>query len=87
MAALGAGKGAFLGGPPSSLGYLGPPRQIRPERAQRRRGSKPQAVAGAPIRVDDSAARTYWGFQSTYDFDRAFTEYLIPTIRQRYETS
>jgi threonine 3-dehydrogenase len=37
-----------------------------------------------PVDVDDSAARRDWGFIPTYDFDRAFHEYLIPTIRQRY---
>jgi nucleoside-diphosphate-sugar epimerase len=37
-----------------------------------------------PASVDDSAARREWGFAPRYDFDRAFHEYLIPTIRQRY---
>ena len=37
-----------------------------------------------PAAVDDSAARRDWGFAPAYDFDRAFREYLIPTIRQRY---
>jgi len=37
-----------------------------------------------PAAVDDSAARRDWGFNPRYDFDRAFREYLIPTIRQRY---
>ncbi|HMB82072.1 MAG TPA: NAD-dependent epimerase/dehydratase family protein, partial [Vicinamibacterales bacterium] len=37
-----------------------------------------------PAAVDDSAARRDWGFNPTYDFDRAFREYLIPTIRERY---
>src|SRR3954452_7885022 len=37
-----------------------------------------------PAAVDDSAARRDWGFNPTYDFERAFREYLIPTIRQRY---
>jgi len=37
-----------------------------------------------PAAVDDSAARRDWGFNPTYDFGRAFREYLIPTIRQRY---
>ena len=37
-----------------------------------------------PADVDDSAARRDWGFSPAYDFDRAFREYLIPTIRQRY---
>jgi nucleoside-diphosphate-sugar epimerase len=37
-----------------------------------------------PADVDDTAARTDWGFAPRYDFARAFTEYLIPTIRKRY---
>ena len=37
-----------------------------------------------PADVDDSAARADWGFAPKYDFDRAFQEYLIPTIRERY---
>ena len=37
-----------------------------------------------PADVDDSAARRDWGFAPRYDFRRAFTEYLIPTIRKRY---
>ena len=37
-----------------------------------------------PAAVDDSAARRDWGFRPAFDFDRAFREYLIPTIRQRY---
>jgi nucleoside-diphosphate-sugar epimerase len=38
-----------------------------------------------PAAVDDSAARGDWGFDPQYDFDRAFQEYLIPTIRRRYQ--
>jgi nucleoside-diphosphate-sugar epimerase len=37
-----------------------------------------------PADVDDSAARADWGFAPHYDFARAFDEYLIPTIRERY---
>ena len=37
-----------------------------------------------PAAVDDSAARRDWGFNPAYDFDRAFREYLIPTICGRY---
>ncbi len=37
-----------------------------------------------PADVDDSAARADWGFSPKYDFDRAFQEYLIPTILERY---
>ena len=38
-----------------------------------------------PSDVDDSAARRDWAFAPRYDFDRAFSDYLIPTIRERYE--
>ena len=37
-----------------------------------------------PADVDDSAARHDWGFAPAYDFTRAFRDYLIPTIGQRY---
>jgi threonine 3-dehydrogenase len=37
-----------------------------------------------PADVNDSAARADWGFAPEYDFTRAFAEYLIPTIRERY---
>src|SRR5262245_6240417 len=33
---------------------------------------------------DDRPGRRDWGFKPRYDFDRAFREYLIPTIRRRY---
>jgi hypothetical protein len=37
-----------------------------------------------PADVDDSAARRDWGYAPRYDEQRAFAEYLIPTIRERY---
>ena len=37
-----------------------------------------------PADVDESAARRDWGFAPQYDFERAFRDYLIPTIKQRY---
>lgn len=37
-----------------------------------------------PADVNDTAARSDWGFRPAYDFTRAFSEYLIPTIRERY---
>ena len=37
-----------------------------------------------PADVDDSAARRDWGFSPRYDFEQAFEEYLIPTIRRQY---
>jgi threonine 3-dehydrogenase len=38
-----------------------------------------------PAAVDDSAARHDWSFAPQYNFERGFSEYLIPTIRQRYQ--
>ncbi len=38
-----------------------------------------------PADLDDCSARKDWGFTPVYDFERAFSEYLIPTIRQRYQ--
>lgn len=38
-----------------------------------------------PGDTDDSAARHDWGWQPAYGVERAFMEYLIPTIRQHYE--
>ena len=37
-----------------------------------------------PADVDDSAARADWGYTPRYDLERAFSEYLIPTIGERY---
>jgi nucleoside-diphosphate-sugar epimerase len=37
-----------------------------------------------PVDVDDRAARADWGFAPAYDFTRAFEEYLIPRVRERY---
>jgi threonine 3-dehydrogenase len=37
-----------------------------------------------PADVDDSVARKDWGFEPRYDEERAFSDYLVPTIRQRY---
>ncbi len=37
-----------------------------------------------PADVDDSTARRDWGFAPIYDLRRAFDDYLIPTIRERY---
>jgi threonine 3-dehydrogenase len=46
---------------------------------------KRQAIVDSwPADVDDCAARHDWGFQPRYDFDKAFSEYLIPGIRARY---
>jgi len=47
---------------------------------------KRQGIVDAwPADVDDSAARGDWGYSPRYDFDHAFSGYLIPTIRKRYQ--
>jgi len=38
-----------------------------------------------PADVDDTPARRDWGWTPDYDVDRAFDEYLIPNIKQRYK--
>jgi nucleoside-diphosphate-sugar epimerase len=37
-----------------------------------------------PADVDASAARNDWGFAPHFDFEAAFSDYLIPRIRERY---
>lgn len=38
-----------------------------------------------PADLDDSAARKDWGWEPDYDVERAFSDYLIPNIRRRYQ--
>jgi nucleoside-diphosphate-sugar epimerase len=46
---------------------------------------KRQAIVDSwPADVDDTAARRDWGFMPRFDLARAFEEYLIPNIRERY---
>jgi len=44
-----------------------------------------QIVDTWPADLDDSTARRDWGWHPDYDVERAFAEYLVPSIRQRYE--
>jgi threonine 3-dehydrogenase len=37
-----------------------------------------------PEDIEDARARADWGWRPAYDFDRAFDDYLVPTIRKRY---
>ncbi len=37
-----------------------------------------------PEDIADDKARKDWGWAPSYDFERAFDEYLVPTIRKRY---
>jgi nucleoside-diphosphate-sugar epimerase len=46
---------------------------------------KRQAIVDTwPADVDDSAARRDWGLAPEHDLERAFSDYLIPRIRERY---
>jgi threonine 3-dehydrogenase len=46
---------------------------------------KRQAIVDSwPAGLNDEAARADWGWQPAYDVERAFAEYLVPNIRQRY---
>jgi threonine 3-dehydrogenase len=48
--------------------------------------AKRQAIVDSwPADVDDSAARRDWRFTPAFDCRRAFDDYLIPTIRKRYQ--
>jgi nucleoside-diphosphate-sugar epimerase len=47
--------------------------------------AKRQAIVDSwPLDVDDSAARSDWGFKPGYNFAKAFESYLIPAISERY---
>ena len=46
---------------------------------------KRQAIIDSwPANVDDSAARSDWGLDPQYNLERAFSDYLIPKISERY---
>jgi nucleoside-diphosphate-sugar epimerase len=49
---------------------------------------KRQAIVDTwPAEVDDAQAREDWGFAPAYGLERAFDEYLFPTIKGRYRRS
>jgi threonine 3-dehydrogenase len=47
--------------------------------------ARQKIVDSWPADLDDSAAREDWGWMPDYDIDQAFNEYLIPTIREKYQ--
>ena len=57
-----------------------PEAQITFEPDLRRQG----IVDSWPAEMDDEAARRDWGWAPVYEQQRAFDEYLVPNIRQRY---
>ncbi|MBN2678559.1 MAG: NAD-dependent epimerase/dehydratase family protein [Anaerolineaceae bacterium] len=46
--------------------------------------NRQQIVDTWPADVDDGAARHDWDWQPDYDQARAFSEYLVPSIKERY---
>jgi nucleoside-diphosphate-sugar epimerase len=46
--------------------------------------ARAKIVASWPEDVDDTRARRDWGWQPAYEWDRAFDEYLVPSIKARY---
>ena len=73
---------------PRSLKRQGPRVATKPGRATGRlENQKRQAIIDSwPADVDDSAARADWDFAPEYDFERAFREYLIPSIGNYYRS-
>lgn len=49
--------------------------------------SRQSIVDSWPRDIDDSAARRDWGWNPDYDMQRAFHEYLIPSIQKHYANS
>jgi len=43
-------------------------------------------VASWPEDLDDGRAKAEWGWKPAYDWDRAFDEYLVPSVKARYAT-
>jgi nucleoside-diphosphate-sugar epimerase len=58
-----------------------PDARITFEPDERRQG----IVDSWPAGLSDDTARRDWGWQPAYDLRRAFDEYLVPNIRQRYQ--
>lgn len=47
---------------------------------------KRQAILDTwPADVDDALARRDWGYTPVFTVDRAFDEYLVPTIKRLYQ--
>lgn len=60
-----------------------PNAQIAFETDERRQG----IVDSWPAGLSDEAANRDWGWKPAYDLRRAFDEYLVPNIRQRYQNA
>ena len=49
--------------------------------------NRQKIVDSWPQNLDDTKARTDWGWQPDYDIDKAFNEYLIPEVQSKYKKS
>lgn len=47
--------------------------------------ARQKIVDSWPEDLNDSAARRDWGWKAKFDFKKAFSEYLLPTISKRYK--
>ena len=47
--------------------------------------SRQRIIDSWPIDMNDDAARRDWGWKPAYDAEHAFSDYLVPNIRKRYE--
>jgi nucleoside-diphosphate-sugar epimerase len=46
--------------------------------------ARAKIVASWPEDVDDERARADWGWRPSFEWDRAFDEYLVPSVKERY---
>ena len=46
--------------------------------------ARAKIVGSWPEDVNDDRARADWGWKPSYDWDRAFDEYLVPSVKARY---
>ena len=47
--------------------------------------NRQKIVDSWPAIVDDTNAKKDWGWKPNYDINRAFSEYLIPEIQNKYK--
>ncbi|MGA3291624.1 MAG: NAD-dependent epimerase/dehydratase family protein [Candidatus Microgenomates bacterium] len=48
--------------------------------------ARQRIVDSWPMDIDDSLAQKNWGWKKKYDFEKTFSEYLVPKIKERYQS-
>ena len=48
--------------------------------------ARQKIVDSWPAAINDSTAQTDWGWKADYDMEKAYSEYLIPEIQNRYKS-